>query len=291
MWVETKANDDKSYYYHAVTRETTWTKPEGPNIKVMTQGEFEAFTKQQQQQQQQQQMTANKPPGYSERNFFKTANYSSHFINFRMAPPNLMDMPVRPPFQVPPFNVPPFGMPGFNPQAGGPPPHWNPQWPPQADPAKMFDNKIDPKVLAKAAEWSEHRAPNGRPYYHNAQRGESVWERPQAMKDLDDARAAFMQHQPPMMAHPHHQPPHPMTVTQGNIQFDSMTGKMIKPGGGGGGGMMMNNNKQAEIPALVTEKKREQQEKPKPAKPQDKSRPISSTPIASTPWTVVWTGK
>lgn len=193
-----------------------------------------------------------------------------------MVPPNLMDMPVRPPFQVPPFNVPPFGMPPFNPQAA---PHWNPQWgpPPQGDPAKMFDNKIDPKILANAAEWSEHRAPDGRPYYYNSKRGESVWERPQALKELDEARAAFMHHQPPHM-------PHPMTVTQGNIQFDAM-GKMVKPGA------LM--NKQAEMQALAAEKERkqrEQQEKAKAAKPQDKSRPISSTPIAGTPWCVVWTG-
>lgn len=39
-------------------------------------------------------------------------------------------------------------------------------------------------------------------------------------------------------------------------------------------------------------KKKEEEEKAKqaPAKPQDKSRPISSTPIAGTPWCVVWTG-
>jgi transcription elongation regulator 1 len=47
LWVETKTTDEKSYYYHAVSRETTWTKPEGPNIKVMTQPEFEAYNKQQ----------------------------------------------------------------------------------------------------------------------------------------------------------------------------------------------------------------------------------------------------
>lgn len=37
VWVETKSADGKSYYYHAKSRETTWTKPEGPNIKVLSQ--------------------------------------------------------------------------------------------------------------------------------------------------------------------------------------------------------------------------------------------------------------
>lgn len=40
------------------------------------------------------------------------------------------------------------------------------------------------------------------------------------------------------------------------------------------------------------ERKKEEEEKAKQAsaKPQDKSRPVSSTPIAGTPWCVVWTG-
>lgn len=178
-------------------------------------------------------------------------------------PPGHMPRGNAPFHHAPPFNanVPPFAMaPPFNPQ-------WNPQFgPPPIDPTKMFDNKIDPKVLAKAAEWSEHRAPDGRPYYYNAQRGESVWERPQALKELDEARSAFM-HQPP----PHLQPP--MMTSQGSITFDP-AGNMVKPGA------IM--NKQAEMAAAAEreKKKREEQEKAKQAaKPQDKSRPVSSTPI------------
>jgi transcription elongation regulator 1 len=188
--------------------------------------------------------------------------------------PNLMDQP--PPF-VPPFNanISPFGLhapPHFN------APWQNPQWQqhPAGDPAKMFDSKIDPKIVAKAAEWSEHRAPDGRPYYFNAARGESVWERPQGLKDLDMARSAFMQQHPPNMA--------PPTMTQGSITFDS-AGNMMKPGA------LL--NKQAEIEAAEKERKRKEElEKAKqlPAKPLDKSRPVSSTAIAGTPWCVVWTG-
>ena len=37
IWVETKSPEGKPYYYHARTRETTWTKPEGPTVKILTQ--------------------------------------------------------------------------------------------------------------------------------------------------------------------------------------------------------------------------------------------------------------
>lgn len=46
IWVETKSNEGKSYYYNARTRETTWTKPEGPNVKVISQDQVEAMATQ-----------------------------------------------------------------------------------------------------------------------------------------------------------------------------------------------------------------------------------------------------
>merc|ERR1712089_36304 len=45
IWVETKSDGGKSYYYNATTRATQWTKPEGENVKILTQGEVEALQK------------------------------------------------------------------------------------------------------------------------------------------------------------------------------------------------------------------------------------------------------
>lgn len=41
--METKSAEGKSYYYNARSRETTWTKPDGPNIKVISQDQVEAM--------------------------------------------------------------------------------------------------------------------------------------------------------------------------------------------------------------------------------------------------------
>jgi len=196
----------------------------------------------------------------------------------RMMPPNLMDPAQQMPF-VPPFNA------SIPPQFAQFP--WNgQQWQAHApnDPSKLFnDNKIDPKILAKASEWTEHRAPDGRPYFYNASRGESVWERPQALKELDEARMAMARQQQP----PPSFTPQPMLSTQGNVMFDS-AGNMIKPDA-------LNNKQHVDAEAAEKERKRKEMEKKKEeeakkAKPQDKSRPIKSTPIAGTPWCVVWTG-
>jgi transcription elongation regulator 1 len=175
---------------------------------------------------------------------------------------------------VPQFNasVSPFAM---HPPFTAPP--WS-NWQAHApnEPSKMYnDSKIDPKILAKASEWTEHRAPDGRPYYYNASRAESTWERPQALKELDEARTIASRSLPPTNLQPG------LMMTQGNITFDSS------------GNMVNNtlNKRQADLEAEKERKRKEEAEKVKQvAKPQDKSRPVSSTPISGTPWCVVWTG-
>lgn len=39
VWVETKNDEGKPYYYNAQSRETTWSKPEGDGVRILTQQE------------------------------------------------------------------------------------------------------------------------------------------------------------------------------------------------------------------------------------------------------------
>ena len=45
--------------------------------------------------------------------------------------------------------------------------------------------QIDAELVAAAILWTEHRAPDGRLYYYNSKAGESVWEKPQTLKDFE----------------------------------------------------------------------------------------------------------
>lgn len=73
--------------------------------------------------------------------------------------------------------MPPPGYGGF--------PTWTVPWQPTQQPPLLKSGAIDPQIIARAAEWSEHFAPDGRPYYYHAGRSDSVWEKPQAIRDLE----------------------------------------------------------------------------------------------------------
>lgn len=141
--------------------------------------------------------------------------------NGHIQPPNIMQGPPpgMPPFGgplgPPGFGGPPFGMPppGFQgnwgPPGGGPPgwvggppgpgpwgmpPNLLPGMPPAItaiDEAAVM-SKIDPEIVAKASEWTEHKAPDGRFYYYNVKKAESVWEKPEALRNLESKIFTFI---------------------------------------------------------------------------------------------------
>merc|ERR1719318_449941 len=76
-----------------------------------------------------------------------------------------------PPFGgMPPFSGPPGG-------PGGPPPWGMPPW--------GMRGPGMPPVGEGMCKWSEHTAPDGKKYYYNTETQESVWEKPQELKDCE----------------------------------------------------------------------------------------------------------
>jgi hypothetical protein len=52
---------------------------------------------------------------------------------------------------------------------------------------------IDPKIVAAAAEWTEYIDTKvGRAYYHNSKAKLSIWEKPKALLDLEQAKHVAM---------------------------------------------------------------------------------------------------
>ncbi|XP_002137702.3 transcription elongation regulator 1 isoform X4 [Drosophila pseudoobscura] len=345
IWVETKAEDGRSYYYHAVTRETTWTRPDGPTVKIMTQTEVEEIAKRPPNAAVKPDVKAGEPSLGSEMAAVPhlTSQPPPHLMsqpppnaagpllsqpppNVRQQPPPMFQPPgMQPPpgFGQPPFCMPPpaYGFPGGA-APGGPwgvgVPPWQQQQqqqqhmhaPPggQDKPAKTLIIKpgvIDPAVIARAAEWSEHRAPDGRPYYYHAARGESVWEKPQALRDMEAARMAAHSGVAPAVGPPGGIPPHllpnpmmhmpPGTAPPGfdpQMAYAAAAAAMKANTESAKASQAAALEKEAKKAAEEKRKKEEEQKKQAAAtaKQTDKSRPVTSTPIAGTPWCVVWTG-
>ncbi|XP_077259169.1 transcription elongation regulator 1 isoform X1 [Temnothorax americanus] len=360
VWVETKAADGKSYYYNIRTRDTTWTKPEGPNVKVMVQDQLEQLvhgaskqattrsttptpssstpTKMSENRISQggEQSSSNNtdainqlstaPPGTgppptlndtpdvnaqaSETNQSNgTApttvtntppiNTPAVNTNVMQPPPNMIPMQHRMPNQfgnpiATQFGATPFGMPppGFQPFGGyGPPqtswgmpqmPHgvMTPQAPPE-DPAILA--QLDSELVAAAMVWTEHRAPDGRFYYYNSKAGESVWEKPQALKDLENAKLTLRQKNEEANVVP-------TTTAVTTTAVTNNTTAIVEPSKQEKPQENAHETKDSTKDADSAKPKKEENIAKEPAKPQDKSRPISSTPVPGTPWCVVWTG-
>uniref|UniRef100_V5GT16 Transcription elongation regulator 1-like protein n=1 Tax=Anoplophora glabripennis TaxID=217634 RepID=V5GT16_ANOGL len=322
IWVETKTAEGKSYFYNARTRETTWTKPEGPNVKVISQDQVEAMAQAATGGLAQNTSTAAQAALAQANVTNKQEDSEESKQESLKQPPQMATAPtptqIPPPhslLQGPPPGLNPFGPPGqfAAPPFGMPPPGFQGAWPGQPGPgwpgappgapwalppglipgmpgaAAAIDeaavmSKIDPEIIARASEWSEHKAPDGRFYYYNAKKGESVWEKPQPLKDLETAKLAAAQG---ISTRPGLEPQlttGPDTGKANAVQIAPANGEVTKEA--------VEKENEDKIKKLQEEikKKKEEEEKAKELKAQDKSRPISSTPVPGTPWCVVWTG-
>ncbi|OTF70295.1 hypothetical protein BLA29_004846 [Euroglyphus maynei] len=156
----------------------------------------------------------------------------------------------------PPFTIPPMHPAGF---PFGVPPLANP-WMNQTllattgvDPLKQhLVLKIDTELRLQAAEWIEYKTPDGR---------KSVWEKPEILTKFEEALEEVKKNE----------------ASKQNDNKSEVRTSTAKTENSGDTNM-------------VTQQQQQPPPQPKKEEVKDKSKPVSSTPIAGTPWCVVWTG-
>ncbi|CAH2062516.1 unnamed protein product, partial [Iphiclides podalirius] len=385
LWVETKSDEGKPYYYHSRTRETTWTRPmESPTCKVITQAEMEAMSTQAPQMHNMngpQSMMGGPPMGGPPMGG-PPMGMMNGMMPGGMMPPGVAPGPAQgsvPPFmtqpppwlkdgngkekhdsaspvdsdEAPPGDVAPTGQP--NGGGGFPGPWGNWGWPPPgvagqqamaaggnsgatgatasaapaaipdkgaatqlpylsaapvvaaepgdsgALPAKKEETTIPPELAAQAAEWTAHKAPDGRPYYYNASKQESVWEKPQPMRELEELQAKIAIEKGEVIE----KKVETVELEDGRIEVIDVDEHAEAQAAAAAAAEASRRaaerererereREQAEREQAEREKaEREKAEREKAEREkakQDRSRPRWSTPISGTPWCVVWTG-
>ncbi|KAJ0169735.1 hypothetical protein K1T71_014341 [Dendrolimus kikuchii] len=167
--------------------------------------------------------------------------------------------------------------------------------PSQATPKE--ETVIPPELVALAAQWTAHRAPDGRPYYYNASKQESVWKKPEPMKELEELQAKVAlergEKKPEVEAK--------IDIVDVDAYEEAQAAAEAERRAAA--------ERERERERLERERQeREKQEKERQEKErlekekqekeaaekekakQDKRLPLVTAPIAGTPWCVVWTG-
>merc|ERR1719402_1220488 len=140
-------------------------------------------------------------------------------------------------------------------------------------------------------DWTEHTAPDGKKYYYNSKTQESVWEKPQELKDFEVEQLRKHDYTTGVILAGLQNGEQPQKKEKEPEHF---TPAFLKLG---------QDAHLAQVHSTVIPKKDDPSPVSAPVKqadpvktapvvktPVDKSRPMSSTPVPGTPWCVVWTG-
>lgn len=138
---------------------------------------------------------------------------------------------------------------------------------------------VDADLRERASQWTEHKTADGKSYYHNTRTQQSTWDRPEALIELDKALAAAG------------------TASDGSGSGSADAAKCGSNSATGepritadsGAAETKPSEKSAASKSAESSQTAAPVKRP-PAKPQDKTKPVSSTPVPGTPWCVVWTG-
>ncbi|BFY97387.1 hypothetical protein BsWGS_00433 [Bradybaena similaris] len=299
IWVETKSPEGKIYYYSARTREAAWTKPE--NVRIVTQPEWEAFQTSQAQAQGVVVPAVTGGPSPAAQAAVTPAQTPAQLTP--VIAPELASVPPAA-AAVQPFN-PGLLPPGFtNPfmqqqqqqqqqqtqqqqtqqqqqqqqqqqpavtsatTAATASPAGSDTAPPAVNKDATVTKQPVTQLPAKppeVAEWSEHKNSDGKSYYYNSRSQESVWDKPQVLKDWE-AKIEAQQNAgtQPAQSQPEEKAKTETTKAEPDDKSDDSPDEEVEE-----------------------EKQEEMTEEQKAA---ERAKPVSSTPVPGTPWCVVWTG-
>ncbi|GFR29138.1 transcription elongation regulator 1 [Trichonephila clavata] len=217
LWVETKTNEGKLYYYNARTRESAWVKPD--HVKILNQGQIEAMAtvvgpcstsdSLSQKNDSQKNNLPVSPVTTTPNQYYVPMTQmprigSMPASNMGMLHPPAFGLP-PPPFGIPPPGIVtapayPFGLPppAFSAVAVGVPAATSNSTTATSDSTVTTtvtsDNKIENyehgsisvhEGKSRAEDWAEYKATDGRSYYYNKVTAESVWEKPQVVLDAE----------------------------------------------------------------------------------------------------------
>ncbi|MFH4974116.1 hypothetical protein AB6A40_000825 [Gnathostoma spinigerum] len=216
--------------------------------------------------------------------------------------------PAMPPMGMPPMGFPPMmpppelaGFPPmmppmmFPPRPGFPPafPMMPPGYPvpgampgpmpmvPGVSPMPPMGGVPADQKSAEAALWQEYTAPDGRKYYYNTQTQETTWDKPKALETTVASTTSVSVDSSGVTAvNDGNSVP---VITEEQKQAAALAQQQVQA-------------QMAAMKAKAEEAKKKEEEAAQNAaaaaakQQQDKSRPVSSNPVAGTPWCVVWTG-
>ncbi|GIY85993.1 transcription elongation regulator 1 [Caerostris darwini] len=329
LWVETKTNDGKLYYYNVRTRESAWSKPD--NVKLLNQEQIDAMAVGNasgnpldsiNQTNESQKNNSQINPGTTTPNQYFAPLGSMP----RMGPMSGSNMLHPPAYGMPPpsYNMPPQGIvtgPYSYPQGVGPPafsgvPMGVPA--PASDITTVASNSVSaeakfenddssssvPEIKNKAEDWAEYKAIDGRNYYYNRVTNESVWEKPQILIDAEENELNKLvsgTRSSDVLISEVQRNTHialSMEVDEYNaIHTESRNDGFLAESGVSNRNEIRENGTDlsTEMELTNNEKSAIAEEKQKKTDRQDlpnndKSRPVSSTAIQGTPWCIVWTG-
>ncbi|TRY91116.1 hypothetical protein DNTS_020408 [Danionella cerebrum] len=265
IWVENRSPEGKVYYYHARTRQSSWTRPEG--VKVIQQENLGSIMMSQ---------AISSPASLSSITLPKTPLLPTPVTAQETITSVPMVMPSKPPMipssasavnlpissgssNAPVIAMVPTSSSAFPAFPALMMPLFRMPLPAMPVPVNGVQQVVAPGVLpinqsapavsiTSASDWTEFRTSEGKSYYYNSITQETTWEKPEGLKEAENESE--------------------MMRLMMEAEF-------------------LNNEDEETQMGFEQEVKEELTEEQEAAR---KARPVASTPIAGTPWCVVWTG-